>query len=241
VDPRGLFLHPLVGVHAGRSEHRSTDRSNDRATQYAETRGIQSAANRFMQGPGSTSSNADHVDESEHAPLTPRGMAAPPPARSPRRADGNPGRPATIRIEANVRAPLPGRRESELERAAARPNPTKTVALNERLQGLVLSQGLLLNAFVLLLVFGWTAPLPGRRYLLGAFAIGGIAIALLIHLALRAGQARRSNDNAPPTGATTSFDVWFARVAVRALPAALVGGWIALGIYALALPPAANA
>lgn len=196
-----------------------------------------------MQGHGSTGSKPAQDDDSEHAPLTPRGMAAPPPPLPARRPDGDPGRPATIRIEANLRAPQPLRRDPDLERNGVRPPraPAATSASGEWLRGLLLSQGLLLNAFVLLLVFGWTSPLPGRRYLLGAFAIGGIAVAVLIHFALRGARARAASDAPRQADAATVFSVWFSGLAVRALPAALVTGWVALGIYALALPPTANA
>ncbi len=188
-----------------------------------------------MQGHGSATT--PHLDDdSEHTSFTPRGMAAPPPAGA-RRSDVDTHRPATIRIEAKTVATLATRRDAEPPRAPETNRLPRVPMAGDRLQGLVVSQGLLLNAFVLLLVFGWSSPLPGRRYLLSAFAVGGIVLAVLIHLALR--QARRAPNESDR--AVRTPEAWFGLAAVRALPAALVGVWIALGIYALALPPTANA
>lgn len=188
--------------------------------------------------------------DTEHGAITPRGMAAPPPA-PPVRHDHDTSRPATIRIEAyrgpatvaaahrpSHPAPRPAeaapRREQNVGAAAPR-RPSS------RLQALMVSQGLLLNAFVLLMVFGWSAPLPSRRALLAAFAIGGIAVAVLMHLALA--QARRSApaDSRHPSSVREPWRLGRGRLAVRALPAALFTAWVGLGLYALALPPTANA
>jgi len=193
-----------------------------------------------MHVPGSAA-DVGHTENPEHTPLTPRGMAAPPPPRDVRRFDGDPTRPATIRIEANVRTPILQRGDPELDPSSDPPRAVTAPARSrERLQGLFLSQGLLLNAFVMLLVFGWSSPLPGRRILLCAFALGGIVIAALIHVALRNVQSRASA-GAPRRNDPMSASGWLAAAAIRALPAALVAGWIALGLYALALPPSANA
>jgi hypothetical protein len=196
--------------------------------------------NRFMQGHGNASRIA-HDNFDDHAPITPRGMAAPPP-QAVRRIDVDPGRPATIRIEANTRPLLTPRREPESERTRSCSVPVKAAeGPAGRMHALVLSQGLLLNAFVLLMVFGWASPLPGRRYLLGAFAIGGIVVAILIHLALRAKRSDVPARPRTPTPRTPGFSDRLHTLAVRGLPAVLVTGWATLGLYSLALPPTASA
>ena len=150
-------------------------------------------------------------------------MAAPPPARPASPADADPSRPATIRIEARTADRLVAHRRADLERELARvrstaPAPTPTAG--KRANTLLLAQGLLLNAFVLLLVFGWNSPLPGRRLLLVAFAVAGLVVAGLVYMTL---QAARDG------------------LAMRALTATFAAGWLALSIYALALPPSAGA
>jgi hypothetical protein len=168
------------------------------------------------------------VEDSEPPPMTPRGMAAAPAPRLPVRADGDSTRPATIRIEANGRSVPPSRADLErvLDRTkapvAARPAPQA-----RELNWLLLSQGLFLNAFVLLLVLGWSAQLPGRSLLLCGLALGGAIVAALVGYAL--------------AGAREAKQTAAGRFVLRALPAVFVAGWVTLSLYALGLPPAAKA
>jgi hypothetical protein len=147
-------------------------------------------------------------------------MAAPPPARPASAADHDPSRPATIRIEAKTADRRHADFERELARAQAVTPAAPTPSAGKPGNGLLLAQGLLLNAFVLLLVFGWNSPLPGRRLLLVGFALAGLVVAGLVYMTQ---QAARDG------------------LALRALTAAFGAGWIGLSLYALALPPSANA
>ena len=169
--------------------------------------------------------------------MTPRGMAAPPAPRPATRFEGDAARPATIRIEA-TRHTVPSR-PVELEHKADRVQQAaahaEQVPARRDIKWLLISQGLLLNAFVILLVFGWSAPLPGRRLLLGGLAIGGAVLAGLVSFALRdpCSSAHSAAHNAFPTG--------MAQVAAYTLPATFIAGWIALSIYSLGLPPSTKA
>ena len=180
----------------------------------------------------STAAHATATDDSDARPITPRGMAAPPAPRKPAEAEGDSSRPATIRIEASGRTDSHRRRdlERELDRlqTAAPPRPASP---GRHLKWLLLSQGLLLNAFVILLVFGWSAPLPGRRLLLGGIALSGAVLVVLIDVALRG--TRESRRAAAHSG--------LGHLAARVLPATFVAGWIGLSLYVLALPPSAKA
>jgi hypothetical protein len=200
-----------------------------------------------------TASKTTASEDPDEVPMTPRGMAAPP-ARPAVRLGGDPSPPATIRIEASVRAD-PQRRsdlERELDRAHAAV-ATEQICFGHRLSWLLISQGLLLNAFVILLVFGWRAPLPGWRLLLGALALGGIVLAGLIDVAVRGGRevlralkANRSDiegrlekefNRAPRHRPHATPVRGFGLVAARALPITLITAWIALSVYALGVAP----
>jgi hypothetical protein len=164
--------------------------------------------------------------ESDITSVTPRGMAAPPPARPTLHLDLDPSRPATIRIEAAPRLLSARRRdlERELDRApaAAAASPA---SLMPQLNWLLLAQGLLLNAFVMLLVFGWSSPLPGRHLLLAGFGLAGMALASVAYLVVSAARARQGGVESGP-----------GQFALRALPVTFVLGWAALSLYAIALP-----
>jgi hypothetical protein len=168
------------------------------------------------------------AEDSDPPPMTPRGMAAPPAPGAKVRSEVDPARPATIRIEATGRTVPP--RRADLERALDRaqaPVAARRAPQARELNWLLLSQGLLLNAFLLLLVLGWNSPLPGRSLLLSGLALAGAIVAALVGYALA--DARETKQ----TGR--------ARLAMRALPAVFVAGWVTLSLYALGLPPAAKA
>jgi hypothetical protein len=206
----------------------------------------------------SNAARSETPEEPDESPVTPRGMAGPPAPPATLRFESDPSRPATIRIEANNRAD-PGRR-GDLERELDRVHGTvgaEQAAFGQQLNWLLLSQGLLLNAFVVLLVFGWSSPLPGRRLLLGGIALTGAALAVFIYLALRGSrdalqalrkarrdlEARLEKDfrRAPLYSAHGGFTRGLGHAAARALPATFIAGWIALTLYAVALPSATRA
>jgi hypothetical protein len=178
-------------------------------------------------------SNVAVAEDSDETPITPRGMAAPPAPRPAARFEGDASRPATIRIEATRHTvpPRPVAPEHDADRVRQNAVLAARAPARRDIKWLLLSQGLLLNAFVILLVFGWGAPLPGRRLLLGGLAIGGAVLAGLVSFALR--DTRNASDIAFPTG--------LAQIAAYTLPATFIAGWIALSIYSLGLPPSAKA
>jgi len=183
-----------------------------------------------------TGSNAPATENPDEAPMTPRGMAVPPPPRA-LRSESDVSRPATIRIEAAFR---PGaHRRGDLEREVDRAQTTvagEQVSYGHHLNWLLLWQGLLLNAFMILLVFGSSSALPGWRMLLGGLAFAGAVFAGLADLAMRGGigsmRTLWASFQRPGAAATRGRGL----LAARVLPAACIAGWIALSVYALALP-----
>jgi len=121
-----------------------------------------------------------------------------------------------------------------------------------QLNWLMLSQALLLNAFLLVLILGWSTPLPAKRLLLAGIAVFAATVALLIVLALRGTrdalmslhQHRKTLEatlqkdfGRPPLYAPRALVTrGLAGFANGLLPATFVAGWIALTIYTLAAP-----
>lgn len=127
----------------------------------------------------------------------------------------------------------------------------------QQLNWLMLSQALLLNAFLFVLILGWSTPLPGKRLLLVGMAVFAVTVAVLIVLVLRGTrdavmglhQQRKSLEatlqqdfgRAPlftPRGLVTRGLASFAN---GVLPAIIVAGWVALALYTLAAPLGAGA
>jgi hypothetical protein len=122
----------------------------------------------------------------------------------------------------------------------------------QQLNWLMLSQALLLNAFLFVLILGWSTPLPGKRLLLVGLAVFAVTVAVLVVLALRGTREavmalhhhRKSLEAtlqkdfgrtplfAPPGLVTRGL----ATFAHGVLPATLVAGWVALALYTLAAP-----
>ena len=151
-------------------------------------------------------------------------------------------------------------RREQLERELDR---VQTSLIGERstfgqqLNWLMLSQALLLNAFLFVLILGWSTPLPAKRLLLAGLAVFAAVVAILIVLALRGTrdavmalhQQRKSLEATlqkdfgrtpiyTPRALVTRGLAGFAN---GLLPAVIVAGWIALTIYTLAAPLGASA
>lgn len=146
-------------------------------------------------------------------------------------------------------------RREELERELDR---VQTALLSERatyghqLNWLMLSQALLLNAFLVVLVLGWSTPLPGKRLLLAGLAVFAMSVAVLIVLALRGtrdavmslhqhrrrleGALQRDFGREPLFASRALVTRALASLANGVLPALMLAGWIAITIYALAAP-----
>jgi hypothetical protein len=127
----------------------------------------------------------------------------------------------------------------------------------QQINWLMLSQALLLNAFLFVLILGWSTPLPAKRLLLAGLAAFAAAVAVLVVLALRGTrdtvmslhQHRKSLEatlqkdfgREPVFAPRTLMARGLAGAANGLLPATFVAGWIALTIYALAAPLGASA
>ncbi len=141
--------------------------------------------------------------------------------------------------------------ERELDRVTATVQAEQG-AFGQQLNWLMLSQALLLNAYLLVLVLGWDTPLPAKRWLLAGLALFGVAVAVLIKLALRGSRdtltaMRKQRDSlesdlqtaygrAPVFGVPNFVTQALASAATRMLPAAFVAGWLVLSLYTVGAP-----
>jgi hypothetical protein len=153
----------------------------------------------------------------------------------------------------------PSAERAVLERELDRLQPLIAIeqaALGQQLNWTMLSQALLLNVFVVALVFGTPAALPGKRWLLAGIALFATVVAVLSYLAFRGnrqslrGLMRRRTELEASLRALGRDAVFVAgdtitrglgAFAGRLLPAIFVAGWIAVSIYALATPSGARA
>lgn len=148
------------------------------------------------------------------------------------------------------------RLERDLDRVQQSLNSERT-SFGQQLNWLMLSQALLLNAFLAVLILGWSTPLPAKRWLLVGVAVFACVVAVLIVLSLRGTRdaimslhqqrkfleaaLQRDFGRAPvfvPRGVVTRH---LAGLANGVLPLTFVAGWIALAIYTLAAPLATDA
>jgi hypothetical protein len=171
---------------------------------------------------------------------------------------------ATLRIEAGAAQPAapaatPEER-SQLERELDRVQcavQAEQAAFAQQLNWLMLSQALFLNAYLIVLVVGWSAPLQGKRLLLGGLALFAALVAVLVFLALRGGRDAISGLRAQRRELEERLHRQFGRTpvfqpvsivtrsvgafAVRVLPASFIAGWVAVSVYTLAVPMSSTA
>lgn len=170
----------------------------------------------------------------------------------------------TLRIEAGAAqpvapAPTPEER-SQLERELDRVQhavQAEQSAFGQQLNWLMLSQALFLNAYLIVLVLGWSTPLQGKRLLLGGLALFAAMVAVLVYLALRGGrdalhalrtQRRELEDTlhrrfgrAPVFQPANIVTRGLGAFAVRLLPVSFIAGWVAVSLYTLAAPISSKA
>lgn len=129
---------------------------------------------------------------------------------------------------------------------------TERSAYSQQLNWLMLSQGLFLNAYLLVLVLGFGTPLPAKRWLLGGLAVFAALVAVLIYVALRGSrdaaqalrQQRRSLEESlhRDYGRTPTFvprnvvTRGLSGLAASLLPGTFIAGWVAITLYSLAAP-----
>ena len=127
-----------------------------------------------------------------------------------------------------------------------------STASAQHLQWTLLAQAFLLTSYLIVLIGGWSLPLPGKRWLLAAIAGFALVSLVLGHLSQRGSrdrigplrQGRRLVEQALERIAARP--VVFSRDGVIArsvgdwsttlLPIAVLAGWVALTLYTLALP-----
>ena len=141
--------------------------------------------------------------------------------------------------------------ERELDRLNVAVGAHSTASA-QHLQWTLLAQGFLLTSYLIVLVGGWSLPLPGKRWLLAAIA-GYAAVSLVLgHLSQRSGrdriaplrQSRRLVEHALERIAARpivfSRDGVIARSvgdwATTLMPVVVLAGWISLTLYTLTLP-----
>lgn len=125
-------------------------------------------------------------------------------------------------------------------------------AMAQHMNWTLLAQAFLVTAYFIVLVGGWSIPLPGKRLLLASIAGYGAISLVLGYLAMRGHrdrlaplrQSRRLTEQALERVAnrpavfsrermlSTTVGVW----ASRLLPLVILAGWGALTLYTLALP-----
>ena len=125
-------------------------------------------------------------------------------------------------------------------------------AAAQHLNWTLLAQAFLLTSYLIVLVGGWSVPLPGKRWLLAAIVAYGAVSLVLGYLSQRGSRdrlaplrhSRRLIEQAlervasrPPVFSrerlvVTMFGDW----ATRLLPVFILAGWAALTLYTLALP-----
>lgn len=141
--------------------------------------------------------------------------------------------------------------ERELDRLNAAVGAHATASA-QHLQWTLLAQSFLLASYLVVLVGGWSVPLPGKRWLLAGIAGFALVSLVLGHLSQRGSrdriaplrQGRRLVEQALERIAARpvvfSRDGLIARSvgdwATTLLPVVVLAGWIALTLYTLALP-----
>jgi hypothetical protein len=141
--------------------------------------------------------------------------------------------------------------ERELDRLNLAVQGT-AAAIGQQLSWMVLTQGFALAAYMLLLIGGWTLPLPGKRWLLLGIAGFSTLAVVCTYLGLRAARDRvgplkahrqRVEDALeriaarPPVFARQGpITAMLAHASTRGLPLLLCAGWVVLSVYTLGLP-----
>jgi len=127
-----------------------------------------------------------------------------------------------------------------------------TTAMIQHLNWMLLSQAFLMVAYLIVLVGGWTVPLPGKRWLLASISGFGTLVMVLAYFGVRGNQdrlgplriSRRTIEEALERVAARpvvfsrqgAVMLALAEWSTRVMPVLLIGGWLALALYTLAVP-----
>ncbi len=165
------------------------------------------------------------------------------------------GRPQTVEEpfathSSPDKAPSRDALERELDRVQSAVQASEA-SFGQQLNWLLLAQALFLNAYLVVLVFGSGAAVPGRRWLLAGLAIFAVIFAAFTYLALRGSRdtvsslraARRDLEatlarqgRAPLFAPKSIMGAGLSSFAVGVLPVAFIVGWLVISVYALATP-----
>jgi hypothetical protein len=127
-----------------------------------------------------------------------------------------------------------------------------TTAMIQHLNWMLLSQAFLMVAYLIVLVGGWTVPLPGKRWLLTSIAGFGTVVIVLAYFGVRGSQdrlgplrvSRRTIEEALERVAARpvvfsrqgALMILLAEWSTRVLPLLMFSGWLALALYTIAVP-----
>jgi hypothetical protein len=141
--------------------------------------------------------------------------------------------------------------ERELDRLNAA-LATHAHAVAQHANWALLAQAFLLTSYLIVLVGGWSTPLPGKRWLLAAIAGYAVASLLLGVFAQRGARDRiptlrasrklteealeRVTGRPPVFSRDRTLSALAGEWATRLAPVLIVTGWAALGVYTLAVP-----
>lgn len=148
-----------------------------------------------------------------------------------------------------------GENRLALERELDRLNTAvqgSAAALGQHLSWMLVAQAFLLTAYVIVLVGGWSLPLPGKRWLLAGISAFALLAVVGTYLGLRAARDRvgplkahrqrvedaleRVAARPPAFARQGALNAALAQGSTRGLPLLVIAGWIVLSLYSLALP-----
>jgi hypothetical protein len=127
-----------------------------------------------------------------------------------------------------------------------------TTAMIQHLNWMLLSQAFLMVAYLIVLVGGWTVPLPGKRWLLASISGFGTLVMVLAYFGVQGSQdrlaplrvSRRTIEEALERVAARpvvfsrqgALMMVLAEWSTRVLPLLMICGWFALALYTVAVP-----
>lgn len=166
-------------------------------------------------------------------------------------ADGSAHAVRDAAVASDVGADARTALERELDRLNAA-LATHAQAAGQHANWTLLAQAFLLTSYLIVLVGGWSLPLPGKRWLLAAIAAYAVASLLLGIFAQRGVRDRipplrasrklteealeRVTGRPPVFSRDRTLSAVGGEWAARLAPVLIVTGWAALGFYTLAVP-----
>ena len=157
--------------------------------------------------------------------------------------------------EAAETASARGENRLALERELDRLNVAvqgSAAALSQHLSWMLVSQSFLMAAYMVVLVGGWSVPLPGKQWLLIGISAFSVVTVIATYFGLRAARDRvgplkqhrqRVEDALERVAARPAafarqgaITAALSQLSTRGLPLLACSGWVSLALYALTLP-----